>query len=384
MFSSARLTRSLMAFAVTSLLIVGCAAQQEQESLDVRKVEFAPIRTIAIATIATTPSLSMPLFTGYRGELVNVLGKYEDELTRALLAQGFNVIPVGQSALIYNDHNLEYEISYLNNTPDFMSRVRSEDELKGVARKLRMGTDKMTGRRDDKRMFKDDQDKIDQMTSPNTRIFPEIGLNYRMMLPRFTENGGGLDNRFMSDASRMAIGEITRDMGADAYLLIDANLVLSARQEGFVLSGLTGGTRYATIDGTAALVRKDGVILSVDWFRNQASIPLGGIVQKPYTTERGSGVSGFHKSLDKQSLLESTYQVIRVAARDLAVRYAEYRLEGRKMLPPPAPAAATTTSTVVTQTETVTVVHQTAPVTPPGSPLAPLQPVIDNPVTHKN
>ncbi|MGB4101137.1 MAG: hypothetical protein WBK91_04440 [Alphaproteobacteria bacterium] len=328
MFGFARLTGHTAIVVMMGVLASGCALQ-ETKPLDVRVTEFAPIRTIAIATIATRPSQSFPLFTGNRGELVRVLGKYEDELTNALLNQGFNVIPVGQSALIYNSGNLEYEISYLHNTPDYMARSRGEEELAGVARKLRADSNKMIGRRDDKRMFVDDHDKTDQITSPNTRIFPEIGLNYRMMLPRFTENGGALDNRFMSDASRMAIGEITRDMGADAYLLIDANLVLSARQEGYVLTGLTGGSRYPTLDGTAALVRNDGAILGVDWFRGQAVLPVGGVTQIPFSTERASGIHGFHQPMDQYTLLEGSYQAIRVGALDLADRYSKYRNEGR-------------------------------------------------------
>lgn len=350
MFGFTRWTNRLAVVAMAGVVVAGCALQ-ETKPLDVRKAEFAPIRTIAIATIATRPSQSYPLFTGNRGELVRVLGKYEDELTNALLNQGFNVIPVGQSALIYNDSNLEYEISYLNNTPDYMARSHGQDELTGVARKLRANSDKMVGHRDDKRMFVDAHDKTDQMTSPNTRIFPEIGLNYRMMLPRFTENGGALDNRFMADSSRMAIGEITGDMGADAYLLIDASLILSARQEGFILTGLTGGSRYATLDGTAALVRKDGAILSVDWFRSQSQLPVGGDTQVPFTTERATGIHGFHQPMDQYTLLESSYQAIRVAALDLADRYAQYRGEGRKIVmkateerqslaPIPAPAMA--------------------------------------------
>lgn len=315
-------------------LFAACSSTQDARVLEVHKAEIAPVRTIAVATIAVRPSLSAPLFTGYRGELVDVLGKYENELTKALLDQGFNVIPVGQSSLIYNDPNLEYEISYLNNTPNFMAKLHGEDELTGVARKLRASSDKMAGRIGDKNMFNDPQDKTDQITSPNTRIFPELGLNYRMMLPRYTENGGLADSRFMSDAARQAIGEITRDMGADAYLLIDANLILSSRQEGYIFTGVTGGTRYATLDGTAALVRKDGAILSIDWFRSQSDLPVGGIVQRPFTTERGSGIVGFHKSLDQYTLLESSYQAIRTAARDLAARYAEYRQEGLEMLPP--------------------------------------------------
>ncbi len=331
MFGFARWTNRVAVVAMMGVMATGCALQ-ETKPLDVRRTEVAPIRTIAIATIATRPSLSFPLFTGNRGELVRVLGKYEDELTNALLNQGFNVIPVGQSSLIYNAGNLEYEVSYLHNTPDYMARSRGEEELTGVARKLRADSDKMIGRRDDKRMFMDDHDKTDQLTSPNTRIFPEIGLNYRMMLPRFTENGGALDNRFMSDASRMAIGEITRDMGADAYLLIDANLVLSARQEGYVLTGLTGGSRYATLDGTAALVRNDGSILGVDWFRSQSVLPVGGTTQVPFTTERATGIHGFHQPMDQYTLLEGSYQAIRVAALDLAARYSKYRDEGRQIL----------------------------------------------------
>lgn len=344
MFGFTHWTNRLAVIAMMGVVVAGCALQ-ETKPLDVRTVEFAPIRTIAIATIAARPSLAYPLFTGSRGELVRMLGKYEDEVTNALLNRGFNVIPVGQSGLIYNAGNLEYEISYLHNTPDFMARSHGEEELTGVARKLRADSDKMQGRRDDKRMFVDDHDKTDQLTSPNTRIFPEIGLNYRMMLPRYTENGGALDNRFMSDASRMAIGEITRDMGADAYLLIDSNLVLSARQEGYVLTGITGGSRYATLDGTAALIRKDGAILSVDWFRSQSQLPVGGDTQVPFTTERAEGIHGFHQPMDQYTLLESSYQAIRIAALDLADRYANYREEGRKQVMKTAPAVAPGTAT---------------------------------------
>ena len=131
MFGLTRWTSRLAVFAMAGVVVAGCA-YQETRTLDVHRAEFAPIRTIAIATIATHPSMAYPLFTGSRGELVRVLGKYEDEVTNALLKEGFNVIPVGQSSLIYNDHNLEYEISYLHNTPDYMSRSHGEEELEGV------------------------------------------------------------------------------------------------------------------------------------------------------------------------------------------------------------------------------------------------------------
>lgn len=322
--------RKLACFAMVGLF-VGCSAQ-DYSTLDVRQTDIAPVRTIAIATIAARPSVAQALFSGNRGELVNVLGKFETELSNALVNQGFNVVNVSQSGLIYSSDNLEYEIGYLHNTDDFMAKARSEDAVNAEARRLRASSKILTGSRTDRSAFLSPTDKIDQITSPNTRIFPEIGIDYRFNLPRLTENGGALDNRFLSDAARRSIGEITRDMGADAYIMIDANLLVSARKEGYILSGLTSGTRYATLDGTAALIRNDGVILNMDWIRNQSVIPLGGTNQQAFTTERVTGISGFHNSPNKQALTESAYQAIRFAALDLAAGYAKYRAEGIKVL----------------------------------------------------
>lgn len=330
MLAVARFFRFATTLGLTLSFVAGCSSQ-DVKMLEAHKLEMLPVRTVAIATIAARPSQSGPLFTGHRGELVGVLAKFETELSLALIDAGYNVIPVGHSSLIYNDPNLEYEIAYLHNVPDFVTKMHSEDELTGFARKLRADANKVIGTREDRRRLFEETDKIDQITSPNTRIFPELGINYRMTLPRHTQHGGASDNRFISDAARSAIGEITRDIGADAFLLIDANLLLSARQEGYMFVGFTGGTRYVTMDGTAALVRNDGAILSVDWFRSQSDLPIGGIVQRPFTTERGSGIAGFHEAPDKYNLLEGSYQAIRVAARDIASRYAQYREEGKKI-----------------------------------------------------
>ena len=321
-------TKRVLAFASLGVLFAGCA-WQNYETLDVRTADIAPVRTIAIATISARPSLAQPLFAGNRGDLVNALGKFETELSNALVNQGFNVVSVAQSGLLYNDPHLEYEVGYLHNTEDFMAKSRGEEHVQAEARRLRAVSLPRLGSRTDSGTFLNPHDKVDQLTSPNTRIFPEIGLNYRFNLPRFTENGGALDNRFMSDAARMSIGEITRDMGADAYIMIDTTLLLSARKEGYILSGATGGTRYVTLDGSAALVRNDGVILNVDWMRSQSSIPFGGVNQKPFTPERVTGISGFHNGVDKYALQEGVYQAIRVAALDLAKRYADYREDGR-------------------------------------------------------
>ncbi|MEJ0063542.1 MAG: hypothetical protein WDO70_10205 [Alphaproteobacteria bacterium] len=318
-----------LALAAIAVFVASCATQSH-EALDARPRLMAPVRTIAIATISTRPSLASPLFTGHRGELIGVLSKYEYELTNALTNQGFNVIAVSNSGMIYNDNNLEYELAYLHNRPEFMVKTRGEDDVQAEARRLRASSNRLIGKVDDMTTFYESRDPVDQITSPNTRIFPEIGVNYRMTLPRYTGKGGTMDNRFMSDAARMAIGEITRDMGADAYLLIDGNLVLSARKEGYMLMGATGGSRYATFDGTAALVRNDGAIISVDWLRSEAGVPFGGSLQDRFTTERGSGIAGFHKPVDQYGLLEASYQAIRVAATDLAALYAEYRADGRK------------------------------------------------------
>jgi hypothetical protein len=312
------------AFLAVMMTCAACA-WQNYDTLDVRTTDIAPIQTIAIATISARPSLAQPVFNGNRGELVNVLGKFETELTNALTNRGFNVVNVSQSGLIYNSANLEYEIGYLHNTDDFMAKARGEDHVHAEARRLRAHSAALVGSRTDQGTFLNPRDTVDQITSPNTRIFPEIGVNYRFNLPRYTENGGALDNRFMSDASRLSIGEISRDMGADAYILIDANVLLSARKEGFILAGLTGGTRYVTVDGTAALVRNDGVILNVDWLRSQSVIPVGGTNQGHFTTERVTGLSGFHTSPDQYGLLEGAYQAIRISALDIANRYAGYR-----------------------------------------------------------
>lgn len=323
--------KKTLSFLVVATACVGCA-WQNYDTLDVRPKAMAPVQTVAIATISARPSLAQSLFGGSRGELVSVLAKLEGELTTALTSQGFNVVNISQSGLIYNSSNLEYEIGYLHNTEDFMAKARGEDQVYTEARKLRAHSSVLSGSITDKGTFLNPRDRIDQITSPNTRIFPEIGVDYRFALPRYTEKGGAFDNRFMSDAARLSIGEITRDMGADAYILIDANLLLSARKEGFILTGLTGGTRYVTLDGTAALVRNDGAILSVDWLRSQAELPVGGVNQQRFTPERDSGLTGFQVTPNLANLREGAYQAIRTAAFDLAARFAKYRAEGVKQV----------------------------------------------------
>jgi hypothetical protein len=336
MLGLARLTekgwgKKALSFLALATVSVGCA-WQNYETLDIRPKAMAPVQTVAIATIAARPSLAQSIFGGSRGELVGVLAKFESELTTALTSQGFNVINISQSGLIYNSGNLEYEIGYLHNTEDFMARSRGEDQVHAEARKLRTHASLLTGTITDKGTFLNPRDRIDQITSPNTRIFAEIGVDYRFSLPRYTEKGGAFDNRFMSDAARLSIGEITREMGADAYILIDASLLLSARKEGYILTGLTGGTRYVTLDGTAALVRNDGAILSVDWTRSQSEIPVGGTNQMNFTPERDKGVTGFQVTPNLPNLREGAYQVIRTAAFDIAGRYAKYRAEGVKQV----------------------------------------------------
>jgi hypothetical protein len=318
------------ALAMVSLSLLGACAMQDHEALDVRKREFSQIKTIAIATVAARPSVSQTLFAGNRGELVNVLGKFETELSNAFVNRGFNVVNISQSGLLYSDPALTYETAYLNRTEDFMARKGSAAAVETEARRLRAASARLTGKIDDRGTFLQPLDNIDQITSPNTRIFPELGLNYRFNLPRTTENGGALDNRFLSDAARRSIGEITRAMGADAYLLIDANLLLSARKEGYVFTGATGGTRYVTMDAVASLVRNDGVILSVDWLRNQSIIPFGGINPAGFTSERVAGISGFHNSANQYNLLEGAYQAIRFSALELAKLYTMNRVEGIK------------------------------------------------------
>jgi hypothetical protein len=323
--------KKTLSFFVLAAACTGCA-WQNYDTLDVRPKSMAPVGTVAIATISARPSLAQSLFGGNRGELVSVLGKFESELTTALTNQGFNVINISQSGLIYNSGNLEYEIGYLHNTEDFMAKSRGEDHVFAEARKLRAHSSVLTGTITDKGTFLNPRDRIDQITSPNTRVFPEIGVDYRFTLPRYTEKGGAFDNRFMSDAARLSIGEITREMGADAYILLDASLLLSARKEGYILTGLTGGTRYVTLDGTVALVRNDGAILSVDWTRSQSEIPVGGTNQLGYTPERDKGLTGFQLAPNLPTLREGTYQAIRTAAYDIAGRYAKYRAEGVKQV----------------------------------------------------
>lgn len=326
-----RLVARLLAVATVGLALTGCS-WQNFETLDVRAQEFAPVQTIAIATVSARPSLAQPLFSGHRGELVEALGKFETELSNALVNQGFNVVNVSQSGLIYNSANLEYEIGYLHNNEDFMAHARSEDDVHSEARRLRAFSKTLIGSTSDRTAFSSSRDKTDQITSPNTRIFPESSLNYRFSLPRYTTGGGAMDNRFMSNASRLSIGEITRDMGADAYIMVDANLLISARKEGYILAGSTGGTRYVTLDGTIALVRNDGSIVNVDWLRSQSELPIGGVNQTTFTPERVTGVVGFHSTANRANLQEGIFQAIRIAALDIAKRYADYKADGIKSL----------------------------------------------------
>lgn len=340
-----RMTKTWMLFAVSGVFLAGCASRSV-DTLDVRPRDMAQINTIAIATVAAQPGLSLPMFGGKQGELVGALTKFETEMTYALLNRGFNVVPPSQSRVVYA-HGTDYEEAYVRNNPSILTNLRSDQDVKWFAERLKEQTKTVSmkpsasltsGMRESAAKYLTPQMDETPMfmaygtdslvTSANTRLFGEADEN-AFSLPRTTHKGGALDERFTSNALRVAVGDLTRQMGADAYLLVDANLLLSSTKEGMFLAGLSGGgTRYATYDGTAQLVRADGKILATDRFRIQSPQPVTGDGKTAYTSERGSGILGVYRHYDEQTLQEGAYQALRTAALDLANRYDAYRKDG--------------------------------------------------------
>jgi hypothetical protein len=295
----------------TALLLSACSTQRVT-TLDARPEAMSGVGTVAIATITSRPSLSMPTLSHNENDLVNVLTKFETEFTNALMAQNFNVVAPSYSGKIYS-HAMEYEEQYVQRSYDDVVNVTSEDQAAYRAWKLKH----------------DSSMKTDRVTSLNTRIFPDAANNLSFKLPVRTKNGGALDERFTSNPMRGAIGDLTQKMGADAYILIDGQIVLSSRKEGFLLGGLTGGTRFVTFDGTAQLVRSDGTIISVEKFRHQANFPIASDIKQPYSPEYNRGTLGNQRAFNNENLLEASYQAVRAAALDLAARYGKYRFGER-------------------------------------------------------
>lgn len=333
--------------AIAVALLAGCSTR-DVDTLDVRPQQVAAAQTIALATIAVKTSDGLSFLSGNRGEMMDVLGKFEVELSNALTNQGFTVVPPSQSFAVY-DRGQDYEDLYLRRSPDYMQRFGNDPEaLKwqaqalaaqyrgnrykpspvGTAQTYQFGwnnstpqtsTEWLSGLRAPAMLF-----------SPNTRMFPEFKLSGQMSLPRYTENGGALDERFTSNAMRGAIGDLTRKAGADAYILLEGNLYLSARQEGVALWAITGGTRYMTFDGTAQLVNADGQIAAVERIRSQAAMPVGGYDREEGSPDRGRGPLGMYLAPTDETLREGAYQAIRAAAVDLAASLAEHRDAGKK------------------------------------------------------
>ncbi|MBI1272681.1 MAG: hypothetical protein GC131_01160 [Alphaproteobacteria bacterium] len=294
--------------ALAALLLTACSTQ-EIETLDVRPEAMTGVNTIAFATISSRQEQSMPVLSNDTAALMNVLTKFEEEFSGALLARGFNVVSPPYSKKLY-EHGFDYEAGFVERSASHALNAQSQEKMAYHGWKLR----------------EDSDTKNDRVTSANTRIFPDPENNFSFKLPAKTKGGGAYDQRFTSYPMLGAIGSITSAMGADAFLLVDGQLILSRRKEGFLLAGASGGgIRYVTFEGTAQLVRADGMIIAVDQFRQQADFPIAGDRKYPYSPEYAKGTFGVQESFNNENLLEASYQAIRATANNLAARYAMYR-----------------------------------------------------------
>ena len=336
-----------LAFLPFLFLLAACETSPVEtafvESRDVRPADVRSINTVAIAMISASPAEANNVFTN-RGELVSALNVFESELVNALSGRGMNVVTPQSSFAAFNN-GLSYEMSYAMKEPNIATRAKNDGELAWMAKRLKQRVPQPLSKPSGLMMAGDYEEASNNLgpessssplgldmsgdrqrsTSLNTRLFPQMGSPPYITLPRNTENGGALDNRFVSAAARESIGQLASQAGADGYLLLEGQLQFSTREEGLLLSGITGGTRFVTYDGIAMLVKSDGRIAAVDRVRGQSAIPVGGRMQQDFRPEHGKGPFGYYAQPNIDNLREGAYQAVRDAALKLADQYAQYR-----------------------------------------------------------
>lgn len=320
--------------------LTGCGTGQRNITLDASPTEVAQIRSIAIASVTARPSETHEVLPLQQGHLVRALTKFENEIFEYLLLRGFNVVNPAVSRVAYT-RETDYEDLYIANDPSILTNVQSGAEFKFLAnnmKKLSMqhtqkpaGTFTSESRQPSQhnlmpsinRTPNANQNQPDIISSANTRVFPQLEFGTNLSTPSMTVLGGADDNRWANQPMRRAIGEITHRMGADAYLIVDAHLRLSPREEGSILAGaLGGGTRSVICEGTAMLVRNDGSILSVESFHAASDDRVSGAEGSGGRPRTFSGLARFEGNAN--NLNDLTMQAVRNAADMIADTYQGY------------------------------------------------------------
>jgi hypothetical protein len=322
------------------MMLAACGTGQRNVTLDASPSEVAQVKSIAIASVTARPSETRELLPIAQGHLVRVLTKFENELFEYLLLRGFNVVNPAVSRVAYT-RETDYEDLYIANDPTILTNVQSGAEFKFLANNMKklskLHTQKPAGTftSADRQPSQEnltpginhtpttDQAQPDIVSSSNTRIFPQMEFGTNLSTPSMTVLGGSDDNRWASQPMRRAIGEITHRMGADAYLIVDAHIRLSPREEGAILAGVIGGgTRSVICEGTAMLVRNDGSILSVESFHGASDDHVSGAEGSGSRPRTFSGLARFEGT--QANLNDLTMQAVRNAADMIADTYQGY------------------------------------------------------------
>ena len=330
--------------AVFSLIVLAglsaCGTGQRNITLDASPTEVAKIKSIAIASVTARPSETHEMLPLAQGHVIRALTKFENELFEYLLLRGFNVVNPAVSRVAYT-RETDYEDLYIANSPEILTNLQSGAEFKFLANNMKklahVHTQKPAGTFTSadhqpsqynlmpsiNRTPTVNQDQQDIVSSSNTRVFPQLEFGTNLSTPTMSILGGADDNRWANQPMRRAIGEITHRMGADAFLLVDAHLRLSPREEGALVAGIMGGgTRTVICEGTAMLVRNDGAILSVESFHAESNDRLSGgenVATRPRTF---SGLARFEGNWGNTNDL--TMQSVRNAADMIAGIYQGY------------------------------------------------------------
>lgn len=335
---------------ILALTFASCGTGQRNITLDASPEDVAQVRSIAIASVTGRPSETHEILPIQQGHLVRALTKFENELFEYLLLRGFNVINPAVSRVAYN-RETDYEDLYIANSPDILTNLQSGAELKFLAnnmKKLAMTHTQKPAATYTSGGYEPAQYNLmpsinimptvnptiaDIVSSANTRIFPQLEFGANMSSPTMTVLGGSDDNRWANAPMRRAIGEITRRIGADAALLVDAHIKLSPRLEGSLLAGaMAGGTRHVICEGTATLVRNDGAILAVESFSVFSEDHTDGSATFSARPRTFGGLARFESSW--ANINDMTMQAVRNAADIISETFENYALKyGRQAAP---------------------------------------------------
>ena len=320
--------------------LTACGSGQRNLTLDSAPEDIAKVKNIAIASVTARPSASLELMPFQQGHIVRALTKFENEIFEYLLMRGFNVISPAVSRIAYT-RETDYEDLYIANSSDILTNIQSGAEFKYLAnnmKKLSMRHTQKPAGTFTSDAYEPSQYNLmpstnrtptinygqpDIVSSANTRVFPQLEFGPNVTSPAMTVLGGADDNRWASSPMRRAVGEITRRIGADAALMVDASFSLSPREEGTIIAGiLDGGTRRVVVEGTYTLIRNDGTILSVESFHASSDATVSGSTTVSSRKNTYGGLARFEPNFD--NLNDLTMQAVRNAADMIASRYQDY------------------------------------------------------------